>query len=115
MLSAFVSPGAARYLAKLRNEVSEFSLNSDKAVQVLKTEVNTIVIFEVFTVIVAPMLWTFLIDEACLRYYISFAPSLQDIMNSWTIGQQGISQLRPGFCARRLFSEFSFGKRSQAN
>ena len=39
-------------------------------------------LFEVVTVLVAPMLACFFMDESCLRFYLGFTPVLRSIMDA---------------------------------
>eukprot|EP00656_Telonema_subtile_P057711 TRINITY_DN9561_c0_g1_i2.p1 TRINITY_DN9561_c0_g1~~TRINITY_DN9561_c0_g1_i2.p1 ORF type:complete len:1111 (+),score=173.31 TRINITY_DN9561_c0_g1_i2:852-4184(+) len=73
-----------------------------------KTRVGTALTFEMVTMLVAPMLSVFILDESCLRYYLSFSPSLQSLLHTWSVAQQGADAYRPNFCSRRLISEFAY-------
>eukprot|EP00658_Telonema_sp_P-2_P083370 TRINITY_DN9005_c0_g5_i1.p1 TRINITY_DN9005_c0_g5~~TRINITY_DN9005_c0_g5_i1.p1 ORF type:complete len:363 (+),score=75.32 TRINITY_DN9005_c0_g5_i1:107-1195(+) len=70
------------------------------------SQVRTMLIVSLSTVLVAPMMAVLILDEACLRYYLFFAPSLSDLLESWGIGQRGAEAYRLQFCSRRLVVEF---------
>lgn len=75
-------------------------------------------------VLIAPLFAVFMIDESCLRLYLSFAPDLRSLMEAcdchgkpafnrsvqeWGIHHQGAAAYRNGFCGRRLIAEFGYG------
>ena len=60
------------------------------------------------SVLLAPLLAIFVLDEACLRYYVVFDSELRELLEAWGIGQTGTAAYRHGFCSRALVSEFSY-------
>ena len=88
----------------------------------LLLQTSTAVLFEVVTVLFAPMISVLILDEvwpavlallswpcyyglvltpshcqqACLRYYLSFAPDLHKLLSEWGLGQQGFEVYRYG-------------------
>eukprot|EP00656_Telonema_subtile_P051092 TRINITY_DN6796_c0_g1_i5.p1 TRINITY_DN6796_c0_g1~~TRINITY_DN6796_c0_g1_i5.p1 ORF type:complete len:1237 (-),score=178.33 TRINITY_DN6796_c0_g1_i5:137-3847(-) len=106
--AAALVPRLAGLLANLKHGVSDPSAEPHILISVYKTQVATMVIFEVVTVLLAPMVAVFLIDEACLRFYLPFSPDLQSLLDAWNLGTTGSAAYRPGFCGRRLVSEFCY-------
>ena len=91
-------------------------------------QANSLLLINMFSVLVAPLMATFVLDESCLRswhahhchlrvsaemwsirYYLSFADNLRSILEEWGIGQQGFGAYRPQFCSRRLVVAYSYG------
>ena len=91
-------------------------------------QANSLLLINVFSVLVAPLMATFVLDESCLRswhahychlrvsaemrsirYYLSFADNLRSILEVWGIGQQGVGAYRTQFCSRRLVVAYSYG------
>jgi len=68
---------------------------------------SSLMIFQVSTVLLAPLFATFVFDESCLRFYLAFTPNLHSIMDIWGIGHQGFSAYRPEECSRTLVSELN--------
>ena len=103
-------PPAAEWLVKLKYGTrGQMRAGSEQAVQALKTQVHTMLVATATTVLLAPMAAVFVLDESCLRYYLSFAPDLKKLLDTWNIGQQGVSAYRAQFCGRQLITEFSYG------
>eukprot|EP00658_Telonema_sp_P-2_P035159 TRINITY_DN25620_c0_g1_i1.p2 TRINITY_DN25620_c0_g1~~TRINITY_DN25620_c0_g1_i1.p2 ORF type:complete len:140 (-),score=52.54 TRINITY_DN25620_c0_g1_i1:142-561(-) len=73
-----------------------------------RIQVLVMLLFELTTVVLAPLFSTFVLDEACLRYYLSFDDSIRELFEVWDLAEQGFEAYRPGFCSRRLLSEFSY-------
>eukprot|EP00658_Telonema_sp_P-2_P027978 TRINITY_DN21526_c0_g1_i1.p1 TRINITY_DN21526_c0_g1~~TRINITY_DN21526_c0_g1_i1.p1 ORF type:complete len:301 (-),score=57.28 TRINITY_DN21526_c0_g1_i1:419-1321(-) len=76
--------------------------------RVHKTQVTSSVLFNLVVVVLAPVVFVIVLDESCLRYYLQFSTDLASLMQAWGIAQQGWEAYRPGFCSRRLLSEFSY-------
>lgn len=103
------------------------SIDHKLTIKVNKTQVQSMLVFEVVSIVIAPMLTVILFDEACLRssfpplcslntlvlsevhrYYLSFTPTLHNTFESMQLGLQGSDAYRRQFCSRRLTSEFAY-------
>eukprot|EP00658_Telonema_sp_P-2_P081770 TRINITY_DN8475_c0_g3_i3.p1 TRINITY_DN8475_c0_g3~~TRINITY_DN8475_c0_g3_i3.p1 ORF type:complete len:1118 (-),score=247.99 TRINITY_DN8475_c0_g3_i3:75-3428(-) len=102
-----IVPKIAETLARFKYSTREqFPARSASAIPFFKTQVRSMLIVAVCTVLVAPMLAVLVLDEACLRYYLWFAPQLSDLLESWEIGGRGATAYRLQFCSRQLVVEF---------
>eukprot|EP00656_Telonema_subtile_P054505 TRINITY_DN8174_c0_g2_i5.p1 TRINITY_DN8174_c0_g2~~TRINITY_DN8174_c0_g2_i5.p1 ORF type:complete len:1044 (-),score=161.68 TRINITY_DN8174_c0_g2_i5:235-3366(-) len=73
-----------------------------------KTQVATALLFDVVTVLVAPIVSVAVLDESCMRGYLLFSPNLERLMSAWGLGQRGWEAYRPGMCTRRLIAEYFY-------
>eukprot|EP00658_Telonema_sp_P-2_P084738 TRINITY_DN9494_c0_g2_i1.p1 TRINITY_DN9494_c0_g2~~TRINITY_DN9494_c0_g2_i1.p1 ORF type:complete len:332 (-),score=54.15 TRINITY_DN9494_c0_g2_i1:993-1913(-) len=107
--SELLSPPLTERLARFKHNVSQLAhAGPIMALKVHKTQVTSSILFELVVVLLSPVVCVSLLDESCLRHYLYFAPDLSELMVRWDIGQQGFDAYRPGFCSRRLLSEFSY-------
>eukprot|EP00658_Telonema_sp_P-2_P042027 TRINITY_DN3011_c0_g1_i14.p1 TRINITY_DN3011_c0_g1~~TRINITY_DN3011_c0_g1_i14.p1 ORF type:complete len:1238 (+),score=210.98 TRINITY_DN3011_c0_g1_i14:106-3819(+) len=104
-----LTPRVAIFLSRFRHAVDESMVIGPRlAVLIHKTQVTSAVLFELVVVVLAPVLFVVVLDESCLRYYLHFSHELSSLMEAWRINQRGWEAYRPGFCSRRLLSEFSY-------
>eukprot|EP00656_Telonema_subtile_P000554 TRINITY_DN10255_c0_g1_i1.p1 TRINITY_DN10255_c0_g1~~TRINITY_DN10255_c0_g1_i1.p1 ORF type:complete len:994 (-),score=211.74 TRINITY_DN10255_c0_g1_i1:784-3765(-) len=106
--SELLLPPVAERLARFRHGLCRSSIPPHLAISLQKTQVGTSLLAECFSVLVAPMLAVFVLDETCLRGYLSFNTQLYELLDSWELAQQGWEAYRPGFCSRLLLSTFSY-------
>eukprot|EP00656_Telonema_subtile_P004296 TRINITY_DN1194_c0_g1_i15.p1 TRINITY_DN1194_c0_g1~~TRINITY_DN1194_c0_g1_i15.p1 ORF type:complete len:1243 (-),score=233.02 TRINITY_DN1194_c0_g1_i15:64-3792(-) len=107
--NSLVVPKAAAVLSKFKHGVQgAVSATSECVIGTYKTEVGIILVLEASTVLLAPMVSVFLLDESCLRFYLSFSDDLRVLLEAWDIAQTGASAYRTQFCSRRLVTEFSY-------
>eukprot|EP00656_Telonema_subtile_P018154 TRINITY_DN19789_c0_g1_i1.p1 TRINITY_DN19789_c0_g1~~TRINITY_DN19789_c0_g1_i1.p1 ORF type:complete len:1166 (+),score=65.42 TRINITY_DN19789_c0_g1_i1:148-3645(+) len=98
-------PRASNTLAILRHRWRP--RNMGRVLKVCETHAQLVFLFNVVTVLVAPMLAVFVLDEACLTYYTLFTPKLTALLDGWGLGRTGFDSYRLGFCSRTLVSEFA--------
>eukprot|EP00656_Telonema_subtile_P040374 TRINITY_DN4542_c0_g3_i1.p1 TRINITY_DN4542_c0_g3~~TRINITY_DN4542_c0_g3_i1.p1 ORF type:complete len:1113 (+),score=213.46 TRINITY_DN4542_c0_g3_i1:643-3981(+) len=109
VFSSTLVPFIAERLARLKYGLSgAVSARDGICIDVLQTQAGTAMIFDVITVLVAPMLAVLILDESCLRYYLYLSPTLHSLLDGWSIGQVGISAYRPQFCSRKLVYTFAY-------
>eukprot|EP00656_Telonema_subtile_P033255 TRINITY_DN3673_c0_g1_i7.p1 TRINITY_DN3673_c0_g1~~TRINITY_DN3673_c0_g1_i7.p1 ORF type:complete len:954 (+),score=139.96 TRINITY_DN3673_c0_g1_i7:103-2964(+) len=109
LVASFGIPRLAVLLSRVKFGWDKTSkIDPELAMRVQKSQVGSSLLFASTSSLFAPMLAVFLLDEACLRYYLSFTPGLHELMTSWDIGQQGTDAYRHGFCVRRLTSEYFY-------
>ena len=115
-LTKFAVPPVATRLARdcrdhhvKPNEILPPEKVAEKAISVLQTQLFCMLMFNVTTMLLAPLIAVFLLDESCLRHYLSFADSLRELFDIWGIAQQGPAAYRTQFCSRQLVTEFSYG------
>eukprot|EP00658_Telonema_sp_P-2_P017651 TRINITY_DN16882_c0_g1_i2.p1 TRINITY_DN16882_c0_g1~~TRINITY_DN16882_c0_g1_i2.p1 ORF type:complete len:860 (+),score=134.15 TRINITY_DN16882_c0_g1_i2:290-2869(+) len=102
-------PRVAIVLARLKHATHDpFEAGPELTVRVHKTQVTSSMLFEMVVVVLAPLVFVLVLDESCLRYYLDFSPELASLMEAWGINQRGWEAYRPGFCSRRLLSQFSY-------
>eukprot|EP00656_Telonema_subtile_P056530 TRINITY_DN9049_c0_g1_i1.p1 TRINITY_DN9049_c0_g1~~TRINITY_DN9049_c0_g1_i1.p1 ORF type:complete len:1372 (-),score=167.80 TRINITY_DN9049_c0_g1_i1:1954-6069(-) len=107
--SAHLLPSLTRILARVRHGVRAHQLLSPSiAIRLYKSQVGSMLISELVALILAPMLSTLLLDESCLRYYLMLDGGLRSLFEAWGIAQDGYEAYRPGYCTRRLLSEFVY-------
>lgn len=123
--SALFVPRIAACLSKLKYKISSLE-TSDPPVAILfnKCVVQCSITFDVLTVVVAPMLSVFILDESCLRsdnvlvcisikswfrYYLAFSSELESLLDSWNLAQKGVAAYRSDFCSRKLTYQFAYG------
>ena len=74
VFTALIVPKAAFFLARFKYKISGNANQRTKfAIRFNRTQTGSALIFEVATVLVAPMAAVFFLDEACLRGYIHYA------------------------------------------
>eukprot|EP00656_Telonema_subtile_P057663 TRINITY_DN9538_c0_g1_i4.p1 TRINITY_DN9538_c0_g1~~TRINITY_DN9538_c0_g1_i4.p1 ORF type:complete len:894 (+),score=105.11 TRINITY_DN9538_c0_g1_i4:1970-4651(+) len=106
---AFVVPEAAKRIARIRHGVvGSVSPDSHQVISVYRTQAGITVTVEAVTILLAPMVAVYILDESCLRYYLQFSDDLLELLTTWGIGEQGLQAYRPQFCSRRLVLEFSY-------
>ena len=105
-----IVPRTAEWLAKFKSGGTDprNGANADEVINFYRSQVGTTLLFELVTVLMAPMLAVFLFDESCLRYYLVFAQDLERLMNQWGIGMRGTEAYRNQFCSRQLVMQFSY-------
>ena len=113
--SEAIVPKAAALLALFRHGFKHGVSTADilradptLVIMINRRHVETMILFEVVTVLLAPMFAVFVLDESCFRYYINFAPDLKSLLRAWKIDMIGVEAYRPGFCSRQLVHEFSY-------
>eukprot|EP00658_Telonema_sp_P-2_P023989 TRINITY_DN19625_c0_g1_i4.p1 TRINITY_DN19625_c0_g1~~TRINITY_DN19625_c0_g1_i4.p1 ORF type:complete len:498 (+),score=102.98 TRINITY_DN19625_c0_g1_i4:3-1496(+) len=106
-----LTPALAKKLAMFKHASQEQPplATSGTAIPFFKTQVVVMLTVEVMSVLLAPMVAVFLLDESCLRYYLWFATNLADLLDAWEIGQRGRAAYREQFCSRKLVAEFQAG------
>ena len=110
LISEVAFPQLARRLARLKFGVGGSAVISSYqlAVRVHRMEANSLLFLSIGTILFAPLAAVFVLDESCLRYYLSFVGDLQQVMQTWYIAEQGVANYRPGFCSRTLVVEFTW-------
>eukprot|EP00658_Telonema_sp_P-2_P014727 TRINITY_DN15617_c0_g1_i1.p1 TRINITY_DN15617_c0_g1~~TRINITY_DN15617_c0_g1_i1.p1 ORF type:complete len:413 (+),score=63.32 TRINITY_DN15617_c0_g1_i1:345-1583(+) len=107
--SKLLAPRVATSLSLFKYATRDpLAAGPELTVRVHKTQVTSSVLFELVVVVLAPVVFVLVLDESCLRYYLAFARELASLMDAWRIDQRGWGAYRPGFCSRRLLSEFSY-------
>jgi len=103
--AALLNPKMAELLVKLRYGRYYSSIHHN--VRIHTAKVTCQLLLELVGSLLAPMLGVFVLDDACLRYYLEFSPGLQKVMVAWNIGDDGAAY-RIGFCSRQLVSRFTY-------
>ena len=100
LISKFAFPPLSYKLAQLRFGIKGAVVisNYELAVMVNRVQANSLLLFDIGSVLLAPMIAVFVFDDSCLRFYLSFVGELRQIMDAWYIGQQGHEVYRPRFC-----------------
>eukprot|EP00658_Telonema_sp_P-2_P023992 TRINITY_DN19625_c0_g1_i7.p1 TRINITY_DN19625_c0_g1~~TRINITY_DN19625_c0_g1_i7.p1 ORF type:complete len:687 (+),score=122.59 TRINITY_DN19625_c0_g1_i7:3-2063(+) len=103
-----LTPALAKKLAMFKHASQEQPplATSGTAIPFFKTQVVVMLTVEVMSVLLAPMVAVFLLDESCLRYYLWFATDLATLLDSWDIGQRGSEAYRQQFCSRKLVKDY---------
>ena len=109
LVNTYLVPPTGAWLARLRYGIKRDTLiRSDVAVPYFCAQVSISLLFDVVTVLLSPMVTTFVLDESCLRQYLYFAGSTTTLMDQWGIGTRGIEAYRSGFCFRSMLREFHY-------
>ena len=58
--------------------------------------------------VLAPIVFTLIWDEDCLRYYLDLSPNLKSLLDEWNIGLTGLAAYRTGYCSRSLTNQFVY-------
>eukprot|EP00658_Telonema_sp_P-2_P052147 TRINITY_DN4032_c0_g1_i6.p1 TRINITY_DN4032_c0_g1~~TRINITY_DN4032_c0_g1_i6.p1 ORF type:complete len:887 (+),score=95.56 TRINITY_DN4032_c0_g1_i6:717-3377(+) len=108
-LSSLVLPVVADRLSRFKYRVGDLSSAAPELnLRVFNTQVITSILFELVVVLLSPVLFVFLLDESCLRYYLDFDNNLLKLLEAWEIAERGWHAYRTGFCSRRLLAEFTY-------
>lgn len=105
VLALFVAPVAADRLAKIR--CWQHPPGLQQQLMVNSCALSALVNLQFMTGLSA-VLTTFILDEACLRYYLNFNPGVDALMKQWDIAVTGAAAYRESVCCRNLISIYFY-------
>eukprot|EP00656_Telonema_subtile_P032895 TRINITY_DN3619_c0_g1_i7.p1 TRINITY_DN3619_c0_g1~~TRINITY_DN3619_c0_g1_i7.p1 ORF type:complete len:446 (+),score=90.80 TRINITY_DN3619_c0_g1_i7:119-1456(+) len=101
VIDALLVPPVARLLVYIQGEYNH-NTEIPTLIQKGKAQLTMMVNLSFVLSIIVPIVLVVTLDHSCFRYYIKFAPDLEELLDSWDSAQTGIAAYRKGFCTRRL-------------